>query len=208
VTRQERAERTRTAILDAAAEVIEQRGFAGASLSDILARAGVTKGALYFHFSSKDELAHALLTEQFGAEHSFTGQEEVGLQTAIDLCHAMAHGLLTNVRVRASMRLVVETGNFSNPTPEACLRWVEIVRKCVLAAKENEDLREELDPDRIAHWVVGAFLGVQLQSQVLTGRADVHERVTEMWRIALPGLVPPRRLSRFLPSGTVNYVAA
>jgi len=208
VTRQERAERTRTAILDAAAEVIEQRGFAGASLSDILARAGVTKGALYFHFSSKDELAHALLTEQFGAEQSFTGHEEAGLQTAIDLCHEMAHGLLTNVRVRASMRLVVETGNFSDPTPEACMRWIESVRRCVLAAKENGDLREELDPDRIAHWVVGAFLGVQLQSQVLTGRADVHDRVTEMWRIALPGLVPPRRLSRFLPSGTVNYVAA
>jgi AcrR family transcriptional regulator len=207
VTRQERAERTRTAILDAAAEVIEERGFAGASLSDILAKAGVTKGALYFHFTSKDELAHALLTEQFQVEQSFTDLKEIGLQTAIDLCHEMAHGLQTSARIRASVRLVVEIGSFANPTPEAYTRWIDVVRAYLLAAKERGDLRQELDPDRVAHWVVAAFLGIQIQSQVLTGRADLHDRVTEMWRIALPGLVPPRRVSRFHPSGTANYVA-
>jgi AcrR family transcriptional regulator len=206
VSRQERAERTRTAILDAAAEVIEERGFAGASLSDILMRAGVTKGALYFHFSSKDELAHALITEQFRVEQPFTDLKKVGLQTAIDLCHGMAHGLLTDVRVRASVRLVVETGSFSSPTPEAYTRWIEVVAQYLAAAKERGDLRQELDPDRVAHWVVATFLGIQIQSQVLTGRADIHDRVTEMWRIALPGLVPPRRVSRFSPSGSTPYV--
>lgn len=206
MTRQERAERTRTAILDAAAEVIEERGFVGASLSDILARAGVTKGALYFHFSSKDELAHALVTEQFQVEPS-VDDGKAGLQTAIDLCHEMAHGLQTSARVRASVRLVIEIGSFSDPTPEAYTRWIDVVRTYMTAAKERGDLRAELDPDRVAHWVVAAFAGIQIQSQVLTGRTDLHERVTEMWRIALPGLVPPRRVSRFLPTGTANYVA-
>lgn len=207
VTRQERAERTRTAILDAAAEVIEERGFAGASLSDILAKAGVTKGALYFHFSSKEELAQALTREQFAIEQPFSDLKKVGLQTAIDLCHEMAHGLLTSVRVRASVRLVVETGSFANPTPEAYLRWIETVEHFMVAAKERGDLRQELDPGRVAYWVSGTFLGIQIQSQVLTGRADIHDRVTEMWRIALPGLVPPRRVSRFIPSGTTTYVS-
>ncbi len=206
MTRQERAERTRTTILDAAAEVIEERGFAGASLSDILAKAGVTKGALYFHFSSKEELAQALVGEQFTVEQHIDSTK-VGLQTAIDLCHEMAHGLLTSVRVRASVRLVVETGSFSNPTPEAYTRWIAVVRQYLTAAKERGDLRTELNPDRVAHWVVGAFLGIQIQSQVLTARSDIHDRVTEMWRIALPGLVPPRRVSRFRPTGSSDYVA-
>lgn len=208
MTRQERAVRTRTAILDAAAEVIDQRGFAGASLSDILARAGVTKGALYFHFSSKEELAEALVSEQFQVGQPFSDLKEVGLQTAIDLCHEMAHGLLTNVRVRASVRLVVETGSFSNPTPQAYTQWINMVRQYIAAAKDRGDLRAELDPDDVAHWVVGAFVGIQIQSQVLTGRSDVHDRVTEMWRIALPGLVPPRRVARFLPGGTAAYTTA
>jgi AcrR family transcriptional regulator len=205
MTRQERAERTRTAILDAAAEVIEERGFAGASLSDILARAGVTKGALYFHFRSKDELAHALLTEQLQVEQPFTDLADAGLQTAIDLCHELARGLRTSARIRATVRLVVEVGSFPGPTPKACARWIDVVRTYLVAAKDRGDLRQELDPDRVAHWVVAAFLGIQLQSQVLTGRADLHDRVTEMWRIALPGLVPPRRVSRFFPEGTANH---
>jgi AcrR family transcriptional regulator len=206
VTRQERAERTRTTILDAAAEVIEERGFAGASLSDILAKAGVTKGALYFHFSSKEELAQALVGEQFTVRQA-VDPNKVGLQTVIDLCHDMAHGLLTSVRVRASVRLVVEIGSFSNPTPETYIAWIDVVRQYLTSAMERGDLRQEQSPDRVAHWVVGAFMGIQIQSQVLTARADIHDRVTEMWRIALPGLVPPRRVSRFRPGGTVNYLA-
>src|SRR5216117_2644416 len=82
VARQERAERTRGRILDAAAAVFDERGFSGASLSDILARAGVTKGALYFHFSSKEELAKYLVEEQFSLQNLFGDKEDSGLQTA------------------------------------------------------------------------------------------------------------------------------
>ncbi|MDQ3790673.1 MAG: TetR/AcrR family transcriptional regulator [Actinomycetota bacterium] len=207
MARQERAERTRNAILDAAAAVFDEYGFNGASLSDILAKAGVTKGALYFHFSSKEDLAHALVTEQFSVSDT-TREPILGLQTAIDMSHDLAHSLLTNVRVRASIRLVIETGTFANPAPDAYTGWIEIVRRHMVAAQERGDLKADLDPHVIARWVIASFTGVQIASQVLSGRADIHERVTEMWRIALPGLVPPRRVARFIPSGTVSYDSA
>src|SRR5262249_39937193 len=79
--RQDRAERTRNAILEAAAVVFDERGFNGASLSDILAKAGVTKGALYFHFSSKEELARAIVEEQFSVDLPFVDFTSPGLQT-------------------------------------------------------------------------------------------------------------------------------
>jgi AcrR family transcriptional regulator len=204
LTRQERAERTRSAIIDAAAEMFDQHGFNGASLSDILAEAGVTKGALYFHFSSKEELAHALVKEQFAIQEPLPGGK-VGIQTAIDLCHEMAHALRTNVRVRASIRLVIETGSWADPTPDPYLQWIGVVCSYMEGARERGDLRKECNPEDVARWVVGAFTGIQLASQVLTGRVDIHNRVTNMWKIALPGLVPPRRLARFVPSGTVGY---
>ncbi|HET9139819.1 ScbR family autoregulator-binding transcription factor [Actinophytocola sp.] len=202
--RQERAERTRANIIDAAAAMFDEYGFNGASLSDILNEAGVTKGALYFHFSSKEELAHALVTEQFGVQEPLQ-RESVGIQTAIDLCHEMAHALRTDVRVRASIRLVIETGSWADPSPDAYQQWIDVVRTYMESASERGDLRKELSPDDVARWVVGAFTGIQLSSQVLTGRADIHERVTGMWKIALPGLVPPRRLAKFVPSGTAGY---
>lgn len=55
-TRERRIERTRSLLLDAAEEVFADRGFVAASLDDIARAAGYTKGAIYQHFSTKEEL--------------------------------------------------------------------------------------------------------------------------------------------------------
>lgn len=207
MARQDRAERTRNAILDAAAEVFDERGFDGASLSDILARAGVTKGALYFHFSSKEELARVLATEPWGAvSPPDPSDEDAGLQTIIDMSHALAHSMWTNVRVRAGNRLVQEA-NFASPDPAVYEGWIKLVSDILVKAKVRGELRQEWDTEDVANWISAAFMGVQTQSAVLTGRADIHERLTIMWKIALPGLAPPRRVARFQPAGTVDYSA-
>ncbi|MES9941569.1 MAG: TetR/AcrR family transcriptional regulator [Candidatus Thiodiazotropha sp. 6PLUC2] len=58
------ADKTRQALLEAAYEEIYRDGFQAASLSAILERTGVTKGALYHHFSSKLELGYAVVDEE------------------------------------------------------------------------------------------------------------------------------------------------
>jgi len=60
---QKRAEVTRRALLHAAAEVFTRRGYADTKLSEILTQALATKGALYFHYASKEELARAVIEE-------------------------------------------------------------------------------------------------------------------------------------------------
>jgi AcrR family transcriptional regulator len=64
-TKDARAERvdTRLRLLSAALEAVVERGFDACSVDDIAARAGYSKGAFYWHFSSKDELFLALLEE-------------------------------------------------------------------------------------------------------------------------------------------------
>lgn len=64
VVQQARAVATRAQIVLHAAEAFEKAGFAGASLGTILASAGTTKGALYFHFRSKEALARFIIAEQ------------------------------------------------------------------------------------------------------------------------------------------------
>ncbi|MDO9454374.1 MAG: TetR/AcrR family transcriptional regulator [Stagnimonas sp.] len=54
---------TRTRLLECAFEEIHQRGFRSASLDSILLKAGVTKGALYHHFSNKAALGYAVVDE-------------------------------------------------------------------------------------------------------------------------------------------------
>ena len=54
-----KAERTRQLIIEKAAHLFNQKGFAGTSMQDIMAATGLTKGGIYGHFESKEEIALA-----------------------------------------------------------------------------------------------------------------------------------------------------
>src|SRR5580700_9477469 len=56
-------ERTRGRLLRAAFQEIHRSGFRSADLDTILAKAGVTKGALYYHFDNKEALGYAVVDE-------------------------------------------------------------------------------------------------------------------------------------------------
>ncbi len=59
-------ERTRRKLLEAGFREVYQRGYQSADLDAVLERAGVTKGALYYHFESKEALGHAIIEEIIG----------------------------------------------------------------------------------------------------------------------------------------------
>ncbi len=66
-TRQERKERTREAILDAALDLVEEEGLAALSLRQLTRTVGVVPTAFYRHFSSVDELGLALVDRSFAS---------------------------------------------------------------------------------------------------------------------------------------------
>jgi AcrR family transcriptional regulator len=61
LTPERRRQMTRDALLDAAEEVFVKRGVTGAALEEIASEAGFSRGAIYAHFGSKDELLLAVL---------------------------------------------------------------------------------------------------------------------------------------------------
>lgn len=67
LTQEERRTRTRAAVLTAAAEVFAGYGFHDASVEEIANAAGVSKGAVYYSFPSKDELFTALMEQRIDA---------------------------------------------------------------------------------------------------------------------------------------------
>ena len=82
-----RKEEVRARVVRAAGEVFAERGFAAASLDQVAAAAGFTKGAVYSSFASKDELFLALLQTVTGER--VAAVEEV-LRTTPDLAGALA----------------------------------------------------------------------------------------------------------------------
>jgi AcrR family transcriptional regulator len=66
--RSARKAQTRARLLEAAARVYARRGFSGATLDEVAAEAGFTKGAVYGHFGSKENLLLALMDEHLARQ--------------------------------------------------------------------------------------------------------------------------------------------
>lgn len=196
---QPRALVTRDAILRGAAEVFGARGYGLASIADIAAAAGLTKGALYFHFASKDELAFAVIAEQhrrtLAASAAILAEGRPALETLILLCRSLAHQLLEDPVVQAGIRLTTDVATAEQPVAEPYEDWFAAIEDLIRRAIAEGDVAESVDPAMFAHFASPAFTGVQLVSATLTGRADLLQRAREMWVVLLPGIVAEGRLS-------------
>lgn len=87
----EEAEKTRASILDAAFDVFTRKGFVRTTLNDIAAAAGVTRGAIYWHFKDKFELFSAL-SEEIEAEAAVR-PEDLPVEEVQSLDHIMERAL-------------------------------------------------------------------------------------------------------------------
>ncbi|MFI9726285.1 ScbR family autoregulator-binding transcription factor [Streptomyces sp. NPDC086843] len=193
MAQQERAVRTRRAILTAAGEVFDEVGYEAATISAILHRAEVTKGALYFHFSSKEELAQAVLAQQLSSVPVVPARElalQRGLDEALVLAHMLAVG---DPMVRGSVRLTVEQGSPQDGLDRRVPMqgWIEHNMDILSAARANGELLPGVDVAAAARMFVGAFTGVQILSKLMTGRADLVERVADLQRHLMAGVAVP-----------------
>ncbi|OKI02058.1 branched-chain amino acid aminotransferase [Streptomyces sp. CB02923] len=183
---QERAVKTREAILRAASEVFDEFGFSGASVSKIMKRAGVTQGGMYFHFPSKEALAHAVMIEQGNGLELPPGED--GLQRLVDITLYLAGELQTNPALRAGVRLAIEQGEFGVQDDAPYQYWVQEFAGQLRAARRKGELLPDVDEDDLAWVLVSSYSGTQLLSQISTGRSDLHQRVVTLWRYLLPGI--------------------
>ncbi len=63
MSRERQASHTRAQLLDAARPLFAERGYGGVGTEEIVARAGVTRGALYHHFADKEDLFRAVFEQ-------------------------------------------------------------------------------------------------------------------------------------------------
>ncbi|MGW6685967.1 ScbR family autoregulator-binding transcription factor [Streptomyces sp. NPDC054961] len=194
MVRQERGTRSRRSILEAAAQVFDERGYEGASTTDILARTGLTRGALYHHFPSKEAIAIALVEAQ--TEALVAPPHSMKVQAAIDLTMEFARRLQCDPVLRASVRLTVEQTSFTYPKRTPYQWSYEAIAGLLAEAEAQGEILPGTDLDELTKFIVGAFTGVQLMSQVYTGREDLLGRVSSMWRLLLPGFATPAMINR------------
>ncbi|MCX4582296.1 TetR family transcriptional regulator [Streptomyces sp. NBC_01481] len=110
MVKQVRAERTRQALIAAAAIEFDRQGYAGTSLSAVHRACGVTMGALTFHFPAKADLATAVCHEAEDAtRHALARLTPAGtLLPVAEFTFVVARLLDEEVTVRAAARLTQE----------------------------------------------------------------------------------------------------
>lgn len=184
----DRGTRSRRAILDAATPIFERDGYAAASLNQIIAASGLTKGGCYFHFASKQELALAVL-----ADHNTRWTEQVRLETerhprAVDRLFAtpriIARLAESGEGPVALRRLTEELARDPALRDEVCgsiRSAVEATAAQFAEAQAEGTIRADLDPGQLAQTAVGGFIGAQALTDQL-GDARLAERVEALVR--------------------------
>lgn len=191
--RQLRAEHTRHNIIAAAVDVFGDVGYGRASLNDIIGKAGVTKGSLYFHFDSKEALARAVVDEsarRLRAELASIASSRVpALEKLIHGSFVAAALVREESLLRTGSRLFLDIGDFGEV--EGFQGWSEMVRTVTQAAVDQGDIADGLDLDDLASGIASALSGAFFVAEALSGRADLIERLEAVWRLLVRAAVPP-----------------
>ncbi|MFM9368657.1 ScbR family autoregulator-binding transcription factor [Streptomyces sp. Da 82-17] len=191
---QARSARTRNKLVRAGAELFDRKGYAQATLVQIATSAGLTKGALYFHFASKDALADDiqeqahLLLQEFVRTHRQRSTAPV--QALIDLTHLLAGALHDDPVVRASFRIAHEGAGRNPSTAGFHDPWIAEALALLDEARRQGSLRAPLPHGRADVLLSTLICGIGVLAAAASPRLELGRGVAELWAQLLPTLVP------------------
>lgn len=195
-----RAGNTRQRLIEAASRQFAHRPYSVVSLDDVLAEAELTKGAMYFHFPSKQALAMAIIDDltdmSSAAVAELLARKMSGLETLIDLVYLLAVQDAQNEVARAGVRLL-ETLDSATDTPTALWQsWIDFVTTLIQKAAAEGDVIDHLDPRDVAKMLVALWVGIRRISAV--DQPEQHlDNLQNAWTLALPSFTNPDRIDYF-----------
>lgn len=171
------AEQTRETILDAAEKLFFSRGVETTSLDRIAAAAGVTRGAIYWHFKDKADLMIALRRRCcLPQEEMMTCAAATGHPDPFGLLETSARDMLSSFEADERLQrmfLILSTQMPGTPEAEAISRangeMFEILLQLMLIAEANGQLSDRLTPREAAAFLMITMNGL-LNEWLRSGR--------------------------------------
>jgi TetR/AcrR family transcriptional repressor of nem operon len=165
---------TRDKLVDAARELFWERGYAATGLADVLARAGVRGGSLYYFFKSKEELLRAVLEQYVSLLHPVVIDPAFGTtDDPIERVFAVLAGyraglVMTECRHGCPIaRIALETTEASDETRALVAlnfdNWARAIRTALDLAGDR--LPPGVDREALSRFVLTVMEGAILQAQ-------------------------------------------
>jgi AcrR family transcriptional regulator len=188
-TRERRVEHTRSLLLDAAEAVFAEKGFTPATLDDIADTAGYTKGAIYKHFATKEDLFLAVSDRYWrryfdNFAEVLSGASELGARELDDIAQRWRQ--LSEDRGAAHGALGLEFALYLRRNPEARervaakrLEVVEALGRFVAEGVDRLGGALLIPPLTFAHILIATTDSVMLGSQL--DDVDLYRPILEMY---------------------------
>jgi AcrR family transcriptional regulator len=198
----ERGSATRQHLLAVATEQFLAHGYTCTSLSDLIRAAGLTKGAFYHHFPSKEALAVEVVRVRQAEDAAAVVKAAVGHDRAVDQLRAAvqtASDLKDQHQGEATsmQRLCAELAEDAELAPQIakiCGTWIDTAADLVARAQLQGDIRTDVDARQAAEMLVATFLGAEQQCMMTARhedfRGEFRARVTRCLDLLLEVLKP------------------
>jgi AcrR family transcriptional regulator len=155
----------RDRLLSAAARVFAQQGYEGTRILDIVREAGLSTGAVYGRFRSKNDLLRAAIVEQAG---DVAHLDETGMTRVADLIARMGQATTGELSDREAVRLEAFVASRREPEiaqaiAEASSALRTSMQPLVEAAALDGSVASDIDPEAVVFFVRTVGLGLLLQ---------------------------------------------
>jgi TetR/AcrR family acrAB operon transcriptional repressor len=201
------ARATREALLDAADRVFRENGVTRATLGDVASAAGVTRGAVYWHFRDKAELFSAMcnratLPMQSRLEAAAVCEGDDAIATLRSVSVQSLREIASNPRPRAVLQILLCKSERPNQATAGAPQPDEMDRQCARAVERiiaravgQGSLPAETDSNLAAHLMQAFFHGVIELWLTRPDAFDLHTAAETLVDTMIAGLVgaPPRR---------------
>ncbi|WP_026733980.1 TetR/AcrR family transcriptional regulator [Fischerella sp. PCC 9605] len=183
-----KGEETKARIIQQAAELFNQQGYAGSSISDIMRVTGLQKGGIYNHFNSKDELALQAFDYAIACIRQLYRTALRNKRHAIERLQAIIdvfHKYIDNPPIKGGCPLLntaVESDDahpaLRERTQQAMNSWRDMLCRIIQKGIEKGEIRPDVDADEVATIIISALEGAVMMSRLY--RDFIHmERVTK-----------------------------
>jgi AcrR family transcriptional regulator len=189
---QARAEATRRRILDSAVDLFDEMGYGETGLADILQRAGVSKGAFYYHFDSKEAVATAIIEEY---RHKVEAAARAVCDPSASELENMIKSTINSAAILASDKaawvgheLLQALSQISSIASQTYRKWTDEFVAKMSSAIEPWVAQRGIDAAEAAEAIWVGILGSHLLSAAI--REDHVARLARSWKLALQMLAP------------------
>lgn len=161
--RQERGERRRQDILDAAAEMFAEKGYRGTDVADIAERVGMTSNGMMYYFGSKQRLLEEVVAER-GRQELAQLSPDVTLR---DFRILGRHSTESPLMTRLYLVLLMENLDPGEPLHDFFVQRLstlkELLRTLLQRARADGEVRDDIDVEAVVAEIVAVFLGAEVQ---------------------------------------------